>query len=301
MKKIITLCLIAGISFSVSAQQEATPIFIGQHYRLFNPAISLNDSSNELLITHLSSLGSIDQGPETSFLSYAKEMNENVTLGIMAMRDKVFIESQTRLAADYSYRLRLSNENVIQLGVRAQGGWYNVNINELQGIPGGGADPNLQGQGQFTFNFGFGAHYRSRVFYAGVSIPALFNSNKLEENGIEASVRERRQLFAVMGLNLEISNDLVLEPALMYRSMIDKTNIPSTVDMNLLFNYKDTFKVGAGYSTRETYSILAMFYSEFLNADIGYAYEQSLQSNLLNAAKNSSQLFVNIKMKNNRY
>ena len=56
MKKIITLCLIAGMSISALAQQEATPIFIGQHYRLFNPAISLNDSSNELLITHLSSL-----------------------------------------------------------------------------------------------------------------------------------------------------------------------------------------------------------------------------------------------------
>ena len=64
--------------------------------------------------------------------SFSRE--KNASIGLSIQNDRVFVENKTLLTFDYSYRLQLSDNSNISLGIKAGGMFFNVDTNNIPRI-----------------------------------------------------------------------------------------------------------------------------------------------------------------------
>lgn len=136
---VILLCFfIAG----VKAQQDPNYIFYRYSMNILNPAYAGAEDRTEFAANIRSQWSGVAGAPETQSFLASTHLGSNVGLGVSILNDKTFIEAQTSLAIDFSYRVKLKNELDLYLGLKASGNSYNANTDGLMtfGIQ---SDPSL--------------------------------------------------------------------------------------------------------------------------------------------------------------
>ena len=122
---------------------------------LINPAYAGSEGSHVFSLTSRNQWDTIDYSPKTTGFSYSMATNKNVGLGVSVISDKIFIENQTTLTIDFSYKLTLSNESALFLGIKGGGNSYSADPTPLEGftnIP----DPAQKTLSRFNPNMGVG-------------------------------------------------------------------------------------------------------------------------------------------------
>lgn len=277
----------------VSAQQDPQYTFYRFNMNLINPAFAGTGESAEFTVGLRSQWTGVEGAPESRSAFFSMPTNRNLGIGVSVLNDQTFIENQTWLAVDFSYKLKLSRELDLYLGLKAGGSSYNVNTNGLitYGISQDGSLMDFDNR--FSPNFGIGAYLRHRDYFFSLSAPKILTPERLkEENGNAFRSLDKRHLYFSGGYTFWLNRELSLETSSMFRYVEAS---PISVEMTAIFDFGSTFKIGTSYRVDAAISGLVLM-DITPGFRIGYAYEAALQNQLSAIDNSSHELFMSMNL-----
>jgi type IX secretion system PorP/SprF family membrane protein len=289
MKKHLFLFLLFPLwSF---AQQDAYLSNYQFQMSLLNPAYVGSEGQHSFALTTRNQWAQMEDSPKTIAFTYGSEKGKNVGLGISVISDQIFIEKQTQINVDFSYKLTLSDEALLYLGLKAGGNSYRSNPVDLNSYMAN--DPAKKALSRFNPNFGIGAFYKHKSFWLSASIPRLIESRRDDEVNLMA--RDRIHIYLAAGGNFPINEKLSLLPSVIYRK---GKGINAVSDLSLKVAYLSQFEGGFAYRTNTIWSIQASFH---LNNTFSlcYAYDTYLDNPLSGLNLKAHEIGLRIKLGNN--
>jgi len=275
MKKILALIVFLVWFNSISyAQQDA------QYTQYMYNTISVNPgyagSRDVLSLTGLyrTQWVGLDGAPKTmTFSAHSPLRNNKLGLGVSLVRDQIWIQDETYIDIDFSYTINTSKTGQLAFGLKA--GAHLLNIDFTRTNPENSTDDNFDVSNnidnKFSPNVGFGIYYHTDKFYLGYSAPTLLRTKYYDNeiSSISYLAKDRINHYLIAGYVFELSADLKLKPAVLFKAV---TGAPLQMDLsgNLLLNEKLT--LGLAYRWDAALSGLIGFQlSDGLM--IGYAYD----------------------------
>jgi len=276
---------------NLCAQQDPNYIFYRYHMNLVNAAYAGAEDRTEFGVNIRSQWSGVAGAPETQSFLASTYLGNNVGLGISIINDKTFIETQTSLAIDFSYKVQIDNEMDLYFGLKASGNSYNANTAGLTtfGIQ---SDPSLMDiDGGITPNIGAGVYLQGNKFSLSFSAPKILKPKRLEQQDGSARLGRNKLHMYLMGTyDIELNEKLVLKPSSMVRYV---DSAPFSMDLTAALNYNKVFEFGVAYRLDEGFGGFAIF-NLTDSFDVGYAYEASLSSALNNTDNGTHELFLKL-------
>ena len=206
-------------------------------------------------------------------------------LGVSVISDKIFIENQTTLTIDFSYKLTLSNESALFLGIKGGGNSYSADPTPLEGftnIP----DPAQKTLSRFNPNMGVGFLLKMNQIWMSGSMPRMFNSKRDED--IQIKSRDRIHLYFASGAQFSINEDFAIKPNIIYRK---GKGLPNSIDFGSWVSYLNKFDVGISFKSGSVFSFLASV-NLGESISIGYAYDTFRDETLSRLNLNGHELAI---------
>ena len=289
---ILALALLL-ISSAAMAQQETAYSFYRQHMNLVNPAYAGMDSITVATSTLRKQWTGVADAPETQAVSFGTSLGKKLGFGMTVISDKTFIEKQTYVSLDFSYKLKMSETADVYFGIKAGGNSYNVNTTGLETYN-VQSDPALASISTFNPNVGVGAVYKEGSMYVSLSIPRLLNTKRATNDAGYASVAtDSPHIYLSGGYDIPLDGELstfVLKPSAMLRYV---AGAPVSLDITTMLQIDKTFELGGMYRTDKAYAAMAtvLISNRLL---FGFAYEMSTQPTLA-AARNTNEILLQFK------
>ena len=283
---VVILCFTTSI---VMAQQESVFTFYKSQMNLVNPAyVGIN---NETLWTSSirNQWSGIEDAPETQTLSYSTSLGKNMGIGASVINDRTFIEKETFVGVDFSYKIQMNTTTDLYLGIKAGGNFYDVNTTGLESYN-IESDQALSSINTFNPNFGIGAVLKEDKWYVSLSIPRLFNTNKAKnQSGIAMSATDRPHVYLSGGYDFVLDPTFVLKPSVMMRYV---NGAPVSLDLTTMLQIDTNFEIGGMYRTDKAFAAMSTFRlnNRFV---LGYAYEMSTQPTLA-SARNTNEIILQV-------
>ncbi|MCV9927342.1 type IX secretion system membrane protein PorP/SprF [Flavobacterium sp. LS1R49] len=274
------------------AQQESIFTTYRYHMNVVNPAYAGVDGETVITSTFRRQWTGVKDAPETQAVSFATSVGGNLGLGVSMVYDKTFIEKQTQLGIDLSYKLQIGALTDLYLGLKAGGNFYNVNTSGLETyLP--QSDPALSSISEFNPNVGIGALLKNEKYFVSLSVPRMLNTERAKNNDGYASVAtDRPHIYLSSGYNFDFGTitPLVLKPSFMLRYV---NGAPISLDVNTMLQIQEFFEIGASYRTDDVFAgLINLTISNRMM--LGYAYEVNT-GKVLASAKNSNEFFIRFK------
>jgi type IX secretion system PorP/SprF family membrane protein len=226
-------------------------------------------------------------------VSFGTTLGKKVGFGMTVISDKTFIEKQTYVSLDFSYKLKMSETADVYFGIKAGGNSYSVNTSGLETYN-VQADPALASISTFNPNIGVGAVYKEGPMYISLSIPRLLNTKRAKNDAGYASVAtDSPHIYLSGGYDVPLQGEfssLILKPSAMLRYV---SGAPVSVDLTAMLQIDKTFELGCMYRTDKAYAAMAsvLISNRLL---FGFAYEMST-SPALASARNTNEILLQFK------
>lgn len=281
MRKVIILFFIIS-TISINAQQGDNSSFFFSQMSFYNPAYVGSNFVNEVSLSTRNQWTSIENSPRGQLLTLSSPRKNNVGLGISAFTRKNFVERRSLAYIDFSYKLQFSSEKFLFLGLKGGTSVFKTDFSEIsnQSII---ADPALNNTNRVKPNLGIGILLKYPKFYFSFSIPRLFSQS---DNNFEYN-NERMNTYLGVGFKKEVLSNIGFETNAFLRLIQGSRAI---MDLNGLLSFNENLKLGANYRTNNTISPLLQL--RINNLDIGYAYEFSLNNNLVGLGVKTHEIFL---------
>ena len=147
---------------------------------LINPAFAWADGT-EIGLGIRNQWANVVGAPTTQSVFFGHDFGRNVGLGVSVINDKKFIDNQTSIAIDFSYKLNLSERTQLFLGLKGTVNSYDANLDDLKTLN-TVIDPSLNAiDGGFNPNLGVGVLLKGRDYFLSFSIPKILISDRLED------------------------------------------------------------------------------------------------------------------------
>lgn len=291
-KSIILLGLLLLTSSKLLAQQESLITFYKNHLNLVNPAFVGVEKETSVQSTIRQQWVGISEAPSTQAISLMMPLkSKNLSLGFSFTQDKVFIEKQSFVAIDFSYKVTLSSALDLHMGIKAGGNNYEVNTKGLQTYN-VIMDPSLEPISRFNPNVGVGFYLKHDKYYVSLSTPKMLNTERAKnENGYATVATDRVHYYLSSGYNFTLSPNVDLVPSFMVRYV---NGAPFSVDFTATTVIDKAFHLGATYRTDNSIAGITKF-DITKKIALGYAYEYSLRRELLGRANGSNEFYLQYK------
>ena len=294
MKKIqnISIVLLLLISSSALAQQESILAFYGNHLNLVNPAAVSVNGETQFRTSVRQQWAGVKDAPQTQAASFMSPLKNNLAIGVSVVRDQVFIEKQTFVAVDFSYKVKLNESLNLFMGIKAGGNNYEVNTTGLQTYNYNISDPSLQSISRFNPNIGVGFYLQSQNYYVSLSTPKMLDTKRAKnEEGFASVATDQAHYYFSTGRTFEVTPSLDIVPSIMLRYV---NGAPFSTDLTTTLKYDDKLNFGVTYRTDRTLAGLALI-NVSKKIALGYAYEYSVRSKTLGRANGSNEFFLSYK------
>ena len=288
MKKYI-LFLLLVFSELTFGQQESYYSLYRYNMNVINPAYAGADASNMLSFTSRSQWASVQDAPNTLALAFSSARENNVGLGISLVSDKVFIEQQTFAYVDFSYKLQMSGESALFLGLKGGGNFYSADPTALSAYLSVG-DPSQVSLSKFNPNIGAGAYFKAANYWVSFSIPRLFNVKRDSDN-LAVTAKDRVHTYLGGGVDLPVSNGVFIKPSLMIRKV---KGLPTTADITGMVSWQNQFDIGLSIRTNSSMALMSMISLGMF--DVGYAYETPTDNGLSQLNLRTHELVLRINL-----
>lgn len=291
MKKILSIVLLVLISSNAYSQSESVFTFSNYHMNVYNPAYVGADEETIITSSLRKQWTGVQYAPETQAVSFGTTLGNNLGFGLSVINDVTFIEKQTFLGADFSYKLQLNRDSNLYFGIRLGGSTFNVNTAGLEAYN-VISDPNLSNISAFNPNAGVGILYKREKLYVSLSAPRLLNSYSAKNNDLKANLFSNTPHFYLgtgYNFDLDSSSFFELKPSLLISYV---KGAPISFEINTMLDIDDIFEIGMLYRNESTFaakSIIKVSNRFFF----GFAYEIS-QKELANAG-NTNEIFIRFK------
>ena len=290
MKKLQFILLL--FSFWGMAQQEAYFSLSEYQMRFVNPAYAGSEAQQLFSLVSRNQWRTTPQNPKTTAMTYSTALKKNVGLGISVLSDIIFVEKQTWVTADFSYKVHLANEAQLFLGIKAGMNSFHVDTSELisHSVQ---IDPTKQNLSRLSPNFGVGLLYQKNQFWFSAGMPRLFNSRRSDD--IELQARNRVHLYMGLGSTYMIHTNLQFSPQVYYRTT---AGMPTVWEGIFWAAYQKQFKLGWGIRSGRTMSFRTKIrISEEL--EIAYSYDTFFKHQLSNLQMNAHEIGLLIRFNSN--
>lgn len=292
LKNLYIAIILLLVAKTLSAQQDPNYTFYRYNMNLINPAFAGANETTDIGVNVRSQWASVQGAPETQSVIFGTPAGKNVGLGLSVINDKTFIERQTAISLDFSYKLTLNESHVLYLGLKGGFASYDANTEGLltYGIQ---QDPSLMNvDGRFTPNVGAGIYLKNDTYFISFSVPKILTPDRLEQNdGLARLGTDKIHMYLAGGYDIPLSSTILLKPMALLR-YVDAS--PLSLDVTALLNFSERFNLGAGYRYDESISAIFMFKTGVL--EIGYAYEIALESSVRNIDNGTHEIMLNLKI-----
>lgn len=314
MKRFLFHILLVVCPLLIKAQNEVTYSQYMFNNLLVNPAYAgYKEDININLLSRNQWVG-IKGAPTTQSLiaDGAFFHNKNVGLGLSILNDRVGIQGQTSIMANYAYRLPVGEKGRLSFGVGV--GAVQFSLNGDRAIVGDQTDINFSGsQNYLSPDAKIGVHYSDDVFYAGLSANNLLTT-ALSKNNQRANyvALPPVHMFLTVGAIINVNESVKMKPSLMLR---DDPQSMGNFDINVSFLFKDVLWLGGSYRVgvdmwKNTNNLNATFQQNSLvglvevfvakQFRVGYAYDYSL-SDLNSYSSGSHEISLGFIIGNKNY
>lgn len=282
----MTLFMIYG---AVAAQQEGLLTNFRYHMNAYNPAYVSPGGETAITSSFRQQWTGVEEAPRTMMVSFGTRLGEKTGLGVSVMNDKTFIENQTYIGIDYSYKLQLSEKMELYMGLKAGGDSYSVNTAGLETYN-LHSDPSISSISNFNPNIGMGILFKREALFLSLALPRMLATDRAEnKDGTATASESKPHFYASIGYDLPLggTGGLMLKPATMLRHV---AGAPLSLDLNTMLSFNDTWELGASYRTDAAFAGLINI-SIKQRFNLGFAYEVSTRKELARA-KNTNELFL---------
>jgi type IX secretion system PorP/SprF family membrane protein len=269
-----------GISFtlgSLALHAQQDPMYTHYMYNtlVVNPAYAGSRDALTVTALHRSQWVSYKGAPQTETMTFHTPLrNNHLATGMYAINDRIGPINNTSVFADFAYRMQLTPKSRLAFGISAgvrvtQGRLNTLDVEQEN-------DPAFQNNivNKTNPNFGFGVYYSRERFYAGLSVPYLFQ-NKYSDiklgDGTVLTGNEQRHYFAIAGTVLEISDKFAFKPTTLIKIT---PAAPIEADITASFVYDRKLSLGANYRTGDSFGALIGF-NATPQLFLGYSYDWS--------------------------
>ena len=297
MKKIYLILLVLFVATHSFSQQ--LPQFTQYMYNTIsiNPAYAGSRDGFSIVALNRNQWAGLDGGPNTQTLSVHSPLrNDKIGLGLSVINDNAGYENYTYIYSDFAYRVDLSADVSLRMGVKAGMSYYNLD-EELFTDPQILDDPFFNDRlNKWTPNFGVGFHLSAQDWYVGLSAPKLINNNNNEFN--EFLALEQVHYYLTAGYVFDLSRNVKLRPSTLFKAT---KGAPLSVDLSATAIFNEKFYLGANYRIDD--AIGAFLDVEIFNGfRAGYAYEYSISDiQPYTSGSHEILLIYEFRFKNTRY
>jgi len=258
---------------------------------IINPAYAGTEGKDVLSLTSRNQWMNIDNAPRTLVMSFSSERKKNVGLGISIELDKVFIEKQTFMYLDFSYKLQINQTTKLFLGLKAGGNFYKADTENLISTSNYN-DPSQINLSRINPNFGAGLYLKGEKLWISLSVPRFFKVKR--DKDMMISAKERIHNYLAMGYSFNISKDFEMKPGIMLRQV---KGLPLNSEINNFIAFKNKYEIGVSLASNSSLSIMSLI-NISKGIDLGYAYQTSSGIKLSGLILKTHELVLRIKFEN---
>ena len=252
----------------------------------------------------------INDAPQTGTASIdglTNSTDKNIGLGFLATFDRLGPENTSSFYANYSYRLRLDNDDTQRLcfGFAVGGEQYSIDGSKFTATdPGDGIIP-LGVESKFSPDFRIGAYYYSPGFYAGASVFNLLSNVGIAAIDNTEIVQRVRTAYVTTGGMISLSDHVDIKPSIMIK---EDFKGPTNIDLTSYLLFNKALWFGASYRTgvsiwnnsslqsisdnTDAVAVIAQFYVNE-NFRVGYSFDFTV-SKLANYQNGTHEISLSI-------
>lgn len=270
-KIVIQLLIIFFVKASVTAQQDKMFTQYLNYPSALNPAyVGSRDAMQFFGVTRKQWVG-IDGAPESTAFSVNSPIHiYNLGIGINMESDRLGPEKSRQIDVDLSYRLYISEDIMLNLGLKSGFSNYRVNLMEAKVLDMGDSWLQNEIRGEWIPNFGVGAYLHTNRFFLGVSIPRLLNNN-LKDAQENLTVIQRGKLhYYIMGGGVFNLNPIVkIKPSCLFRMT---RGARLSYDLSGMVILYDRLWLGTSYRNEDAVAAILQYNLNY-QLRVGYAYD----------------------------
>jgi type IX secretion system PorP/SprF family membrane protein len=293
MKKLLTVLFIITCGVA-SAQQVATYAQYMFNGLAINPAYAgSHDALSATALVRFQNVG-LDGAPKTqTFSLHTPLLNKRVGLGMLAIRDEIGVITQTGLHFSYAYRIPVSENATLSMGLQGGFGIYDANYTELE-IPPTNDPAFQQNVREIRPNIGAGLYLYSRNYYIGLSAPHLVN-NAFDRGENFETVYQNKPILLTAGYVFPIHRLLKLKPSFLLK-VVDDRPVEFDLNANLLFD--EVLWAGISYKSTKTVSLILQAQ---VTDQIQFGYSYQITAGPIRVVElGSHEVMVNYRFKYNK-
>ncbi len=274
LRQLVVLLLLT-ISTVCVAQQD--PLYTQYVYNpaAINPAYIGTHNILSINTTHRKYQVGIPGTPFTNTITaHSTLFNDKMAAGLLVMNDIIGVNTNTEAQFMYSYKIPVSGENKLSLGL--QGGLinYSYNYNKLDLRDANDASFQEAGRGSTQPNFGAGIFYNTEKLFIGVSVPRILNVEF--DDGVNTPSKYKPHYYLYGGYVIDLNYQLKLRLSTLVR-YVDGA-LPA-VDLNGSVLINEMIWLGASLRNLNTAALMAQFQlSDVIK--IGYAFDIPINSQI---------------------
>jgi len=243
MRAKLTL-LVCVLSASISFGQN-TPRFSQFNFAqgVNNPAALAIDAEIMVDMVFRHQWFGLEGAPTTGAINAQYELYHDMAAGLNVSYDLIGVNHATRVSGQYAYRAYFQNDNALIFGASIG---IDQRVNDLPSAQLVDADDPAFAQrySKMHFNAGFGMYYHSPRFYAGISIPELFQS--IPKSNTSGFAPPLWHYYMTTGFYIEAGENYRLNPNIQIKAAI---NTPIQADLILRNTFNNLWSLNVGYRT----------------------------------------------------
>jgi type IX secretion system PorP/SprF family membrane protein len=238
-----------------------------------NPAFTGTKDQTNAFITHRSQWIGIAGGPQTSYLTIDGPIEaKNIGLGLKLYSDVTDITSRMGAFANYSYKLKINDDNNLFIGLAA--GILNNRIDFSKAIVRDTDDPFLfsEPQQKTVFSADFGLGYTWKKLEVGFAMPQIIG-NKIKYKTISGDNSYYNMERYYVG-SVKYVFDVVKEKEITAYPLIAiraAKGSPFQYDVNAVLDWKKMGWFGITYHSND--AVAASLGVRYKNLAVGFAYD----------------------------
>ncbi|MCG8410046.1 MAG: type IX secretion system membrane protein PorP/SprF [Bacteroidales bacterium] len=237
-----------------------------------NPAYAgTRDAMNALLLSRIQWVG-IEGAPRSFDFTMHTPFNKyKMGLGASIVSDSYGPVDNYYINFNYAYRVNLNENLILSMGIR--GGIYNYYVG-LKSLNIEQIDPTFVNNVNKIIrpNAGLGFFLYAKDFYAGLSIPRLFETDLNNSSSSSDKSQQTRHYFLMGAYIWEINNDFKLKPSGLCKIV---QGSPISLDITVQTLYKDRYWFGINYRIGDALGVLINVQINN-QITIGYSYDFSI-------------------------
>jgi len=275
IKKGLAIALCATGLISGTSQAQFEPQFTQYMFNemFINPAYAGSRKQISATMVYRNQWVGLEGAPKTQTASiHGPLMNKKLGIGVTIMNETIGVTHQFAVYGNYAYRFQVGSDGAFALGL--QGGFIN-HQEDLSKVVTTEENDNeflLNTPQVFLPNAGFGMYYNTTRFYAGLSIPRMFQNEVAGDGSSDVTNTMELQYwhyYLSTGYVFPISESVKLKPSIMAKAV---SGSPFVADFTIQALLKDIFWLGFSYRTEDSFSGLATFQIT-PQLRIGYSYD----------------------------